>query len=136
MSASRDKCSVEHRYYDNRGQSVVRQQAVVWTNNLPELKAGLLAPATVEELLTMQFTKRLQPGLFSEAGKKWLEQHKGCPVALLVGYALCPQREPHWQVTGGCLTKKFMQALADTARITLTSSIVIAKAFPESRHFL
>jgi len=92
------------------------------------MKSGSLAPAKMEELLTKDFDKRLWPGLYSVTGKKWLEQHKGSQVALLV--AQCPQREANWQGTSGCATNKYMQDLVDTVRITLTRSIVIRSAVP------
>ncbi|DBA73070.1 TPA: hypothetical protein ACH3X2_010011 [Trebouxia sp. C0005] len=44
--------------------------------SLSELRSGLLAPATVEELLTRERDEELRPGLYSETGKKWLEEYK------------------------------------------------------------
>ena len=52
---------------------------------LPELKSGSLAPATVKELLTKEFSEQLLPDLFSGAGEKWLTDNKGsgelCSIA-------------------------------------------------------
>ena len=73
--------------------SLVFGKNLWFDNHLSELKAGELAPATVEELLTKKFAERLWPGVYSEAGKKLLKQYKGSRVALLV--AQCPQREAH-----------------------------------------
>ena len=41
-----------------------------WPLSLDKHLSGLLAPATVEELLTKEFDKQLWPGPYSEAGKK------------------------------------------------------------------
>ena len=107
--------------------SLVSRKPLRLDKRLPDLKAGSLAPETVEELLTKDFDKRLRPGLFSEPGSKWYVQHEGQRVALVV--AQCPQRDAPWQIADGCRTNKYMQCLIDTVLITLTSSVVIAQPF-------
>ena len=58
--------------------SLVSRRPLSLDKHLSDPKVGSLAPATVEELLTKDFDKRLWPGLFSEAGDPCRTQGPAC----------------------------------------------------------
>ena len=110
---------------------LIKSFCIVAGASMTSVQSGLLAPATVEKLLTREYDEERRPGLYSETGKKWLEEHKGSHVALLVSQ--CFKREADWQVTSRCSTCTYVQDLTAMVQITLTTSIVIAGPFPEAQ---
>ena len=78
-------------------------------NCLQAMKSGSMSLEKVMSFFKSVFEERLLPGIFSKLGLSWLESHRGQAVAVLL--AQCPQRGATFQVTGGCQTNTYLDAL-------------------------
>ena len=101
-----------------------------WPLSLDKHLSGLLAPATVEELLTKEFDKQLWPGPHSKQERSVL-QRQG--PACSTGSRTVHPNVKHTGIADGCQTNTYMQWLIDTLLSTLTSSRsgVMTQPFPK-----
>ncbi|KAA6417743.1 MAG: hypothetical protein FRX49_12329 [Trebouxia sp. A1-2] len=101
---------------------------------MTSVQSGLLAPATVEKLLTREYDEERRPGLYSETGKKWLEEHKGSHVALLVSQ--CFKREADWQVTSSVPDNELLRPAVKAKKKSITASLKNDQVSPQEKPLL